>query len=142
MAVPGESLDLVERFERNREAYRSGRYNETQVRMGSSTRSWRCLVRISTIGKAVPKRTGPLSTRIGSTSGAAPKLRTTASTPLAPSSSSWAYLKGARCQAPSALLVEVLERAEADFSERLAIARKVLKDLRAAERRLMRGQPA
>ena len=33
VAVPREILGLVERFERNREAYRSGRYNETQVRV-------------------------------------------------------------------------------------------------------------
>jgi hypothetical protein len=31
-AVPRLILDLVERFERNREAYKSGNYNETQVR--------------------------------------------------------------------------------------------------------------
>jgi hypothetical protein len=31
-AVPKTILDLVERFERNREAYKSGNYNETQVR--------------------------------------------------------------------------------------------------------------
>ena len=30
--VPQVILDLVERFERNREAYKSGTYNETQVR--------------------------------------------------------------------------------------------------------------
>ncbi len=32
MAAPKEILELVERFERNRDAYRSGPYNETQVR--------------------------------------------------------------------------------------------------------------
>jgi type I restriction-modification system DNA methylase subunit len=32
MAAPKEVLDLVERFERNREAYRSGQYNEMQLR--------------------------------------------------------------------------------------------------------------
>jgi len=32
MAVPGEILKLVDRFDRNIDAYRSGRYNETQVR--------------------------------------------------------------------------------------------------------------
>ena len=32
MTPPPEVLDLVERFERNRDAYHSGRYNETQVR--------------------------------------------------------------------------------------------------------------
>ena len=31
-AVPKTILDLVERFERNREAYKSDHYNETQVR--------------------------------------------------------------------------------------------------------------
>jgi predicted type IV restriction endonuclease len=31
-SVPKVILDLVERFERNREAYKSGHYNETQVR--------------------------------------------------------------------------------------------------------------
>ena len=30
--IPKVILDLVERFERNREAYKSGHYNETQVR--------------------------------------------------------------------------------------------------------------
>jgi hypothetical protein len=33
VTVPGEILDLVKRFERNREACRSDRYNETQVRV-------------------------------------------------------------------------------------------------------------
>lgn len=33
MAAPQAVLDLTERFERNLEAYRSGRYNETQVRL-------------------------------------------------------------------------------------------------------------
>jgi len=32
MTAPKEILDLVERFERNREAYRSAQYNETQLR--------------------------------------------------------------------------------------------------------------
>ncbi|MCK9419090.1 MAG: Eco57I restriction-modification methylase domain-containing protein [Nitrospirae bacterium] len=32
MAAPKEILDLVERFERNREAYKSGQYNEMQLR--------------------------------------------------------------------------------------------------------------
>ncbi len=32
MSAPKEILELVERFHRNREAYRSGQYNETQVR--------------------------------------------------------------------------------------------------------------
>lgn len=32
MTAPSEVLDLVERFDRHREAYRSGRYNETQLR--------------------------------------------------------------------------------------------------------------
>jgi len=32
VAAPKEILELVERFERNRDAYRSGHYNETQVR--------------------------------------------------------------------------------------------------------------
>ena len=32
MSVPDGLLDLIERFESNREAYRSGEYNETQVR--------------------------------------------------------------------------------------------------------------
>jgi hypothetical protein len=36
-------------------------------------------------------------------------------------------------------LIEVLERAEIDFSARLAVVEKVLNDLRAAEYRLMRG---
>jgi predicted type IV restriction endonuclease len=32
MSVPPEILELIERFDRNREAYRSGQYNETQLR--------------------------------------------------------------------------------------------------------------
>jgi hypothetical protein len=31
-ACPKEVLDLVERFERNRETYKSGQYNEMQLR--------------------------------------------------------------------------------------------------------------
>ena len=33
MSVPSEIHELVERFERNCEWYRSGRFNETQVRV-------------------------------------------------------------------------------------------------------------
>ncbi len=51
------------------------------------------------------------------------------------------YLKGARRHPAAAPLVGVLERAEADFSERLGIVEKVLGDLWAAEHKLMRGQP-
>jgi hypothetical protein len=51
------------------------------------------------------------------------------------------YLKGARRQAQAEPLVEVLERAEADFAERYAVAGKVLEDLRTAEGNLMRGRP-
>ena len=50
-----------------------------------------------------------------------------------------AYLKGARRQAQAGPLVEDLERAEAEFSERHALAEKVLNDLRSAELTLMRG---
>jgi hypothetical protein len=50
-----------------------------------------------------------------------------------------AYLKGARRQHTAGPLVEVLERAEADFLTRHALAEKVLNDLRAAERALIRG---
>ena len=32
MPVPTELLDLIDRFERNLDAYRDGKYNETQVR--------------------------------------------------------------------------------------------------------------
>ena len=32
MAVPARTYELVERFECNLKAYRSGRYNETQIR--------------------------------------------------------------------------------------------------------------
>lgn len=32
MTPPDSVLELVERFEHNRQAYRSGHYNETQVR--------------------------------------------------------------------------------------------------------------
>jgi hypothetical protein len=53
-----------------------------------------------------------------------------------------AYLEGARDQSGAGPLIEVLERAEADFSERHALAEKVLKDLREAERKLMRSSTA
>ena len=33
MSLPAVISELIERFERNREAYRSGQYNETQVRL-------------------------------------------------------------------------------------------------------------
>lgn len=32
MSTPEEVLRLIERFDRNREAYQSGQYNETQLR--------------------------------------------------------------------------------------------------------------
>ena len=32
MTVPKEVLELINRFDRNREAYQSGQYNETQLR--------------------------------------------------------------------------------------------------------------
>lgn len=32
MGAPAEIVELVERFERNREAYLAGRYNEAQLR--------------------------------------------------------------------------------------------------------------
>lgn len=32
MAAPKEILDLIERFERNLDAYKAGQYNETQLR--------------------------------------------------------------------------------------------------------------
>ncbi|MFQ5965825.1 MAG: hypothetical protein ACE5KZ_16255 [Candidatus Scalinduaceae bacterium] len=32
MAVPAKILELVERFDRNLDAYKEGRYNETQIR--------------------------------------------------------------------------------------------------------------
>lgn len=32
MPVPREVLEPIERFDRNRDAYRSGQYNETQLR--------------------------------------------------------------------------------------------------------------
>ena len=32
MAIPPEIIELVERFERNAQAYRSTQYNETQLR--------------------------------------------------------------------------------------------------------------
>ncbi len=53
------------------------------------------------------------------------------------------YLEGARRYgAGTAPLIEALERAEADFAERQALAEKVLKDLRAAELTTpMRGLP-
>lgn len=33
MTAPDEVLGLVERFDRNRDAYRSGQYNEIQIRI-------------------------------------------------------------------------------------------------------------
>jgi hypothetical protein len=33
MSVPTKVLELVERFDRNLEPYRQGKYNETQVRL-------------------------------------------------------------------------------------------------------------
>jgi hypothetical protein len=50
-----------------------------------------------------------------------------------------AYLKGARRHGAAGPLVTILERAEADFSERGAVVDKVLADLKAAEYALMRG---
>jgi hypothetical protein len=47
--------------------------------------------------------------------------------------------EGARDYPGASPLMQVLERAEADFSARLAHVEGVLKDLRAAEYRLMRG---
>ena len=37
MAAPDALLELVERFGRNLDSYRSGHYNETQVRLESYT---------------------------------------------------------------------------------------------------------
>lgn len=48
------------------------------------------------------------------------------------------YLKDARDHPDARPLVRALERAEADFSERLELVEKVLDDLNAAEHRLMR----
>jgi len=64
VAVPGEIFELVERFERNREACRSGCYNETQLLVTLPTRSWRFLVRRFITDRAIPKPTGTLYTRI------------------------------------------------------------------------------
>ncbi len=50
-----------------------------------------------------------------------------------------AYLKAARRHPTAEPLVVVLERAEAEFSERLELVDKTLKDLEAAEFKLMRG---
>lgn len=50
-----------------------------------------------------------------------------------------AYLKGASRHSAAAPLITVLERVEADFSERMRMVDKVLKDLKAAECRDMRG---
>ena len=36
MAAPDIVLELIDRFDRNIDAYRSGRYNETQVRVESN----------------------------------------------------------------------------------------------------------
>lgn len=33
MTVPTKGLELIERFDRNLEAYKQGKYNETQVRL-------------------------------------------------------------------------------------------------------------
>lgn len=54
----------------------------------------------------------------------------------------WDYLKGARSHYAAGPLVEVLERVEADFACRHALAEKVLNDLLAAESKLMRCQPS
>ncbi len=32
MSAPREAIGIVERFDRNRESYQSGKYNETQLR--------------------------------------------------------------------------------------------------------------
>jgi predicted type IV restriction endonuclease len=32
MSLPGEVTELIERFDRNLDSYRSGKYNETQIR--------------------------------------------------------------------------------------------------------------
>lgn len=37
MATPQTILTLIENFERNLDAYRSGKYNETQVRRAPAT---------------------------------------------------------------------------------------------------------
>ncbi len=50
------------------------------------------------------------------------------------------YLEDARGYGAAAPLVALLERAEADFSARLALAEKVLDDLQAAEHKLMRAK--
>lgn len=50
-----------------------------------------------------------------------------------------AYLKDAREYTAAWRLVEALERIEADFSARMELAEKVLKDLEAAEFKLMRS---
>ncbi len=52
------------------------------------------------------------------------------------------YLKGARRHPAAAPLVKALERIEADLSEREELVDKVLEDLRASERELMRGERA
>lgn len=49
------------------------------------------------------------------------------------------YLKGARKHAAAVELVEALERLEADYARRQALADKVLDDLEAAEYKLMRS---
>ncbi len=55
---------------------------------------------------------------------------------------SQAYLKAARRHPGAAALVAVLEYAEADFSERRGLLDKSLRDLKAAEQKLIRGQNA
>ena len=43
MVAPREIVDLVERFDRNADAYRSGHYNETQVRREFIDPFFKCL---------------------------------------------------------------------------------------------------
>ena len=42
MTIPAIVTELVQRFERNRDAYRSGQYNETQVRRKKVKRNPMC----------------------------------------------------------------------------------------------------
>ena len=57
MSLPKEISDLIERFERNRESYLSGQYNETQLRREFLNPFFRPWVGTWTTNRAMPRRT-------------------------------------------------------------------------------------
>lgn len=89
MSAPEELYELVERFDRNREAYRSGRYNETMVRVDFidpllGLLGWDVHNRL---GRPEAYRDVVHEDRVKVGGGTRP--RTMASTPAAPGGSSW-----------------------------------------------------